>query len=389
MSRKFFIIAGEPSGDRLGASLMSGLQQLEDVSFDGIGGPMMAAAGLQSRFPMAELSIMGLVEILPKIPKLLRRIRETAQAVVKAKPDALITIDSPDFTLRVAQKARELLPDLKVIHYVAPSVWAWRPERAEKMARHVDHVLALLPFEPPYMEAAGMSCDFVSHPVIAEPTPSPQEGRALRKELNIAAKADIITLLPGSRKSEITRMFPIYLDAARGISAKLPMTHFCVAVAPSVAKEVAAQAQAADIPLTLLMPHSESAETEARKRMLYRESALAIATSGTVALELAAQNCPMVIAYKANWATTRMVKKMAQIDTANLINILTNTRVVPEFLFENATAENIEKAALDILIGRDTAQKTALRQAMHALGKGKKEAHLWVARSVLRFLETR
>ena len=389
MSRKFFIIAGEPSGDRLGAGLIAGLQELEEVSFEGIGGPMMASVDLKSRFDMSELSIMGLVEVLPKIPKLLRRVRETANAVVAAKPDALITIDSPDFCLRVAKKAREQLPELKVIHYVAPSVWAWRPERAEKMSHHVDHVLTLLPFEPPLMQAAGMSSDFVSHPVIAEPRPSKAEGQKLRGELGISGDAEIITLLPGSRKSEIARMFPMYLVAAKQISASRANAHFCVAVAPSVAREVKAAAKAADISLSLLMPDQDVATNEHRKRTLYRESKLAIATSGTVALELAAQECPMVIAYKANWATTRMVKKLAQIDTANLINILTETRVVPEFLFENANVANIKHSAISLLEGEDKHQKTALRKAMKALGKGQKNAHLLAARSVLRFLDER
>ena len=389
MSRNVFIIAGEPSGDRLGAGLITGLKQIEDITFDGVGGTMMSAAGLKSRFDMSELSVMGLVEILPKIPRLLRRVRETANAVIETQPDVLITIDSPDFCLRVAERARAQLPNLKVVHYVAPSVWAWRPERAEKMARHVDHVLSLLPFEPPLMEAAGMSSDFVGHPVVAEKTPTKKQGRDLRDALGISKEAKLITLLPGSRKSEIARMLPIYLNAARQIYLKDPSVHFCVAVAQSVVNEVTDGVKDAEIPLSLLLPKRDVDETESRKRSLYRESKLAIATSGTVALELAAQNCPMVIAYKANWATTRMVKKMAQIDTANLINILTDSRTVPEFLFEAATAENISASALDLLSSENHPQKQALKDAMIALGKGQKGTELWAARSVLRFLDQR
>ena len=164
---------------------MAGLQSLETVEFQGVGGAMMGAQGLRSLFDMADLSVMGLLEVLPRVPKLLRRIKQTVAAAEAFAPDVLITIDSPDFCLRVASKLKEANPKLKVVHYVAPSVWAWRPERAEKMARHVDHVLALLPFEPPYMTAAGMSCDFVGHPLVAEPVPSEAEQVALALELGL------------------------------------------------------------------------------------------------------------------------------------------------------------------------------------------------------------
>ncbi len=185
-----FLIAGEPSGDRLGAALMAGLKALHPgVTFAGIGGSAMAEEGLTSLFPMEELSIMGLVEVLPKYLHLKRRIRETAAAALAAAPAALITIDSPDFCLRVAALVKAAQPQRKTIHYVAPSVWAWRPGRAQKMARVIDHVLALLPFEPPYMTAAGMTCDFVGHPVVAEPVASPAEAQAFRAAHGIAEDA--------------------------------------------------------------------------------------------------------------------------------------------------------------------------------------------------------
>ena len=176
---KLYLIAGEASGDKLGAALLAGLKALRpDLQVQGIGGPLMQAEGLHSLFPMDELSVMGLAEVLPKYAHLKRRIRETAADVLAAAPDALITIDSPDFVLRVAALVRAARPDLPTIHYVAPSVWAWRPGRAAKMARVIDHVLALLPFEPPYMTKAGMTCDFVGHPVVAEPRASRAEAQA-------------------------------------------------------------------------------------------------------------------------------------------------------------------------------------------------------------------
>ena len=176
----FFIVAGEPSGDRLGAALMGALRTLHpDARFAGVGGALMQAQGLVSLFPMEELSVMGIIEVLPKYRALKRRIAQTSAAALAFAPNALITIDSPDFCLRVAGLVKAATPDLRTIHYVAPSVWAWRPKRSVKMARVIDHVLALLPFEPPLMQGAGMSCDFVGHPVVSEPVASADEAQAL------------------------------------------------------------------------------------------------------------------------------------------------------------------------------------------------------------------
>ena len=177
---KVFIIAGEPSGDRLGGALMAGLKSLRpDVTFQGIGGSEMAAQGLQSQFDMSELSVMGIAEVLPKYRALMARINETAEAVIAARPDVMITIDSPDFSLRVAKRVKAR-SDIRTVHYVAPTVWAWRPGRAKKMARFIDHVLALFPFEPPLMQAHGMDCDFVGHPVVAEPVATADDAAAFR-----------------------------------------------------------------------------------------------------------------------------------------------------------------------------------------------------------------
>lgn len=201
---KVFLIAGEASGDKLGAALMSGLKQLTTPSFSGVGGPMMQAEGMDSLFPMDELSIMGLAEVLPKYLHLKRRIAQTAAAVIAARPDVLVTIDSPDFCLRVA-KLVKAQSDIRTVHYVAPSVWAWRPGRAARMARVIDHVLALLPFEPPYMEAAGMDCDFVGHPVVAEPQATEAEAGDFRARHGIG-EAPLLLALPGSRRGEVARL---------------------------------------------------------------------------------------------------------------------------------------------------------------------------------------
>lgn len=387
---RVFIIAGEPSGDKLGGALMAGLKTLKTVEFNGVGGPLMQAQGLHSLFDMSDLSVMGLLEVLPRVPKLLKRVKQTVAAVVNARPDVLITIDSPDFCLRVAAKVREAMPDIKVAHYVAPSVWAWRPERAAKMAQHVDHVLALLPFEPPLMQAAGMSCDFVGHPVAAEPEPSQQEQQALATELGVNPKKErLVCLLPGSRKGEITRLLPVYQKVVSNLQERVPNLRFILPMAGAIAADVRAITMSWDVPPVLLDPNGFSAGiAETRKRTVFHMCEAALATSGTVALELAAANCPMVVAYKANYLTTRMVKKMAQIDTANLINIVTDSRVVPEFLFESCTAAQITPALLKTLNDSDTrqAQLSACAQTMTALGKGKQDPGLQAAHSVLAFI---
>ena len=195
---KVFLVAGELSGDRLGGALMEGLRQLvPDVEFAGVGGPLMAAQGLESLFPMDELSVMGIAEVLPKYRHLVKRMHQTADAALDWQPEVMVTIDSPDFCLRVAREVKAK-SDLRCVHYVAPSVWAWRPKRAQKMAKHVDQVLALLPFEPPYMEAVGLRCDFVGHPVVTEPVATETEVAAFRQKHGIG-DAPLLLALPGSR----------------------------------------------------------------------------------------------------------------------------------------------------------------------------------------------
>ncbi len=384
---KAFVIAGEPSGDKLGGALMAGLKTLQTVEFQGVGGPLMQAQGLRSLFDMSDLSVMGLLEVLPRVPRLLKRVKQTVAAVVAAQPDVLITIDSPDFCLRVAAKVREALPDLKVVHYVAPSVWAWRPERAEKMARHVDHVLALLPFEPPLMQAVGMSSDFVGHPVVAEPKPDAANLRDTAQELGFEPANDrLICLLPGSRSGEIKRLLPLFQTVVERLQNDDPALRFILPISGAVREQIRGQTARWQKPPLLLDPAGFTpTQAEARKRAVFALSHAALATSGTVALELAAADCPMVVAYKANYLTTRMVKKLAQIDTANLINIVTDSRVVPEFLFENCTVDKITPAIKQLIKSPD-GQRDACRKTMLALGEGGEDPGLRAARSVLDFL---
>ena len=370
---RLYLIAGEPSGDRLGAALMVGLKSLlPEVEFHGIGGPLMQAEGLASLFPMEELSIMGLVEVLPKYAHLKRRIREAAADVLARQPAALITIDSPDFCLRVAALVKTARPDLRTIHYVAPSVWAWRPGRAVKMARHIDHVLALLPFEPPYMQAAGMSCDFVGHPVVAEALASDEE-RAL-----IAAKGPLLLALPGSRKGEVSRLCPVFGDTIARLAADhpdlrvvLPTVRGVEPIVRDLTRDWAVAPQIITDPVL--------------KRAAFAMADVALAASGTVSLELAANGCPMVIAYDMNRLTLWLMRRAAMVNTVTLVNLVSESRVVPEFIGADCRADLIAPA-LVALLADPSGQKQAMALTMERLGKGGEAPGLRAARSVLSVL---
>jgi lipid-A-disaccharide synthase len=365
-----FLVAGEPSGDRLGAALMLGLRALSpDVRFAGVAGPLMQAEGMQSLFPMEELSIMGLVEVLPKYLHLKRRIRETAEACLTSGAKALITIDSPDFGLRVAALVRAADPSIRTIHYVAPSVWAWRPGRAKKMARVIDHVLALLPFEPPYMTAAGMSCDFVGHPVVSEPLATPTEAAAFK------GHGPLILTLPGSRRGEVTRLAPIFGQTLARVHRSHPDARVVLPTLASI--EPVIRSLTADWPIA-----PQIITDPGLKRGAFAAADVALAASGTVSLELAANNCPMVIAYDMNRLTLWMMRRAALIDTVTLVNLVSETRVVPEFIGAACRPDLIAPALLSQL-AQPQAQRAAMALTMDRLGKGGEAPGLRAARSVL------
>lgn len=385
-----FLIAGEASGDRLGAALMRGLKQLlGTVRFDGVGGPLMQAEGLVSRFDMGELSVFGIAEVLPKYRHLKRRIAEMGAAVVETAPDVLITIDSPDFNLRVAKQVKAA-STVRVVHYVAPSVWAWRAGRAQKMARHVDQVLALLPFEPPFMQAAGLRCDFVGHPIAADPPVDGAEIARFRHEQGIG-DAPLILALPGSRLGEVSRLAPVFGAALRPVLERHPDARVVLPAAGSVAGKV--QDLAADWPgaPVVLDPRGVSAEAAgAQKRAAFGAADVALAASGTVSLELAAAATPMVIAYDMNWLSWQIMSRMLKSDTVTLVNLVSGRNTIPEFLGPACRAENIAPALLAILSDKTAraAQITAMAETMQALGQGGDPPGLRAARAVLDGLNT-
>ncbi|MEY1555395.1 lipid-A-disaccharide synthase [Yoonia sp. R2331] len=370
---KVFVIAGEASGDKLGAALMGGLQSLTDVTFDGVGGPLMQAQGMVSRFPMDELSVMGLAEILPKYRHLKARVNQMAQAVLETRPDVLITIDSPDFGLRVA-KLVKAGSNIRTVHYVAPTVWAWRAGRAAKMAQHVDQVLALFPFEPPLMEAVGMRCDFVGHPVVTDPVASVADAQAFRDRHKITGP--LVLALPGSRRGEVARLSATFGAALKQLLSAVPDAQIVLPAAPAVLELV--QQMTADWPQVQIIPPEDKAD----KAAAFRAADVALAASGTVSLELAANQTPMVIAYDMAWFSRVIISRMLLVDTVTLVNLVSDTRVVPEYIGHDCKPAPIA-AALQRVLGAPNDQNAAMALTMERLGQGGDAPGLRAARAVL------
>lgn len=382
---RVFVIAGEASGDRLGAALMAGLRGLAQVEFTGVGGPLMHEQGLSSIFPMDDLSVHGLTEVARRYPLLRRRLHQTVGAVLETRPDMLITIDSPDFCLRAARLVRTKSA-VRTVHYVAPSVWAWRPGRAAKMARFIDHVLALLPFEPPYMEAAGMACDFVGHPVVSERQASAAEIAGFRARHGLGG-APVLMVLPGSRRSEVAQLAPIFGRALETVCAARPDLRLVVPA--TVAREEQVRAAIADWPgqPVLIAPGRRGTDSHlAEKAAAFGAADRALAASGTVSLELAAADTPMLIAYDVSRLSRLIFERMLKVDTLTLVNLVSETRAVPELLGAACRPDRIAAALLRLLDDPGD-QRAAMRLTMERLGAGGEAPGLRAARAVLARLE--
>ena len=383
---KIALIAGEASGDKLGAALIDGfnaiLQQPSD--FIGVAGPRMMKRGMDSLFSMQELSVMGIVEILKQYPRLKRRLDETADYIIAQNPDVLITIDAPEFSLRLA-KIIHSKSDIPTVHYVAPTVWAWRPKRADKMAHFIDHVLALFPFEPPLMQRAGMSCDFVGHPVVTDPIATNEEVAAFRDDFGIG-DAPLVLILPGSRNNEISKLMAPFGETLALARQTMPDLQCVLPAAPHVVSAVQEAVQNWPI-RPIVLDHRELGETtyEVAKRAAFRAADVALAASGTVSLELAANDTPMVIAYDMGWLSRQIIGRMLITDTVTLVNLVTDTRVIPEFIGKNCRADLIAPALLESLIAPQ-GQLRALRDTMDKLGRGATSPGTQAAGSVIRFL---
>lgn len=383
---RLMLVAGEPSGDELGAGLLRELRALSPANIEafGVGGAAMARLGHKSLFPMAELSVMGLAEVLPRLLNLRKRIAQTAAMALRERPDALITIDSPDFNFRVAARVRRQNPGIPILHYVAPQVWAWRRGRARKMALFIDHLLALLPFEPPIFDEAGLACTFVGHPAI-ERGAGPQAGAEFRRRHNIPAEAPLLAVLPGSRHSETSRLLPVFGQAIAMLVSALPDLHLFCASVPGVASEVTAAAAGwqANVILT---------RDAAEKVAGFAACDAAIAASGTVSLELAVTQTPHVIAYRVNPLTALIARRVLKISQVNLINLVVNETVIPELLQEACTAAKLTGAVLPLLQAprpspAAQAQRDGMRRALGELGQAFEPPSRRAARAAMEFIE--
>lgn len=354
-----FLVAGEPSGDALGARLMAALKRATDgrVRFAGVGGERMAAEGLTSIFPLTDIAVMGFTEVVPRLPLILRRLRQTANAIWLQEPAAVVTIDAPSFGLRVADRVRS--SEIPLIHYVAPQLWAWRPSRARKLAGRVDHLLALLPFEPEFFGRLGVACTYVGHPVIEEAA-VPGMGEGFRRRHGIAARTPVVLAMPGSRIGLARRMLPLFMASAERLAARHPALHVAL---PTVAGTDAFVGKTVG---SWRVPHTVISTAEER-RDAFAAADAALTISGTATLELAVADVPMVVAYRVGRMTEFLARRMIEVPHVAMPNLILGRAAVPELLQDECTPDALARE-LDRLLEDRTGQRADLAAIRRQLG---------------------
>lgn len=339
-----YLVAGEPSGDLLASRLMKALREKTDgkVRFAGVGGETMAEQGFESLFDSSELAVMGLAEVIPSIPRIMARIRQTVDDIVAKKPDAVVTVDSWSFSARVNQGLRSLHTGIPQVHYVAPQVWAWKKGRAKTCGRYIDLLLALLPYEAKYFTPYGLKVDFVGHPVV-EGGAAHGNGAAFRAENGIAESDKLLCVLPGSRRSEIKYLLPVFKETVALLAQKHPDMKIVVPTVATV--QYAVRAAVKDWALPVFVTTGEA------RYDAFAAADAALAASGTVALELAMAKVPYTIAYKMNPVSSFLARKLVSGRYANLVNILADREIVKEYLLEDCKpdllAAEVEKLLTD------------------------------------------
>ncbi|MFY9657785.1 MAG: lipid-A-disaccharide synthase [Methylocystis sp.] len=337
---KIFLVAGEASGDMLGAALMRALQCAESgITFAGVGGREMTSAGLASLFPLEDIAVMGLTPVLARLPLLARRLDETVRAVLAAAPDCLVLIDAPDFTHRVARRLRAANPTIPIVDYVCPSVWAWRPGRARKMRAYVDRVMAILPFEPAALARLdGPPCDYVGHPLI--------EGLDGFARGDVDAEEKLLVVLPGSREAEVRRMAPLYGEVVARLRDEFPALEVVVPPTQALAALVRAETARWPVPPRILR--------QSEKFSAFRRARAALATSGVVTLELALAGTPMAVAYRVSGPES-LLRPLVKLENFALPNLIlgrsAEDRAVPEFFQRTATPQALAAALAKLLRG--------------------------------------
>jgi lipid-A-disaccharide synthase len=375
------LICGEPSGDQLGGQLMRALKTLQPGIFiTGVGGPAMAAQGLESLFSLDATAVMGLREVVPAIPRILRRVRQATDFALATRPDAVVLIDSPDFTHRIARAIKKRDPSIRTVNYVAPQVWASRAYRTKQMAKDFDLVLALFPFEVPFLRQYGLRAEFVGHPVI-ERAAKMTGGAALRARLGVAPATPLLALLPGSRSNEIRFILPVFRQAVEILAQRIPGLVTVLPTVPHVAGKVAAATQAWPTPLHVL-------DNEADKFAAFDAADVALAASGTVTAELALARTPMVVGYRVGGLTYALSTLLINLKYITLVNVLLEREAVPEFLQSQTTPQTLADGVEKLL--RDPAARAAqvadLESFAQLLGEGTEAPSLRAARSLLDFI---
>lgn len=375
-----YLIAGEPSGDMLGARLMRALKEMEpDIRFSGVGGDNMEKEGMTSLFDISDLAIMGLVEVIPSIPKVLRHIRETVADIKAKQPDVVITIDSWSFSARVHKALRKKQIKTLQMHYVAPQVWAWKKGRAKTMHKYIDRLLTLFPNEPAYFTPYQLQADFVGHPVV-ESSMITADSKDFIKQYNIPQDKKIMLILPGSRHNEVANLLPVFIETATELKKRHPELFFVLPTVKTVEARVRQIIETKKSDILVI-------NTQAERYAAARSAIAAIAASGTVALELAIVNVPHLIAYKVPKLTAWLVRHLTKIKYVNLTNLLLNKPIVPELLQEDCHKEKIIATVEDLLNQQSTLYKTeqqGFNELREKLGVGKERPSKRAAEIILK-----
>jgi lipid-A-disaccharide synthase len=329
------LVAGETSGDALGAVLMDAMTEISDrpLEFSGVGGPEMEARGLASIFPMHEIAVMGPREIIPRLPLIFRRIWQTVRHAVEQRPDIVVVIDSPEFTHMVAKRIARRAPDIPIVDYVLPSVWAWRLGRARAMKKYIRRVLALLPFEPKFLGTVGVDCVDVGHPAIQR-IPEEGSGARFRAARGIGADDPVLLVLPGSRLNEVKHLVGIFGDTVRRLSREIDRLRVVVPVVPHVRPLVEASVEGWGVPVEIV-------DDEREKRAAFDAGTAALAASGTVSLELALARVPMVVAYRAEAIVGWFALNVLKVPSVVLVNLILDRPSVREYLQGRCTADEL------------------------------------------------
>jgi lipid-A-disaccharide synthase len=379
-----YVVAGEASGDVLGARLIAALRRRRpDLDFAGIGGPRMAEQGVESLFDYRELALMGLLEVLPKVFRLKRLLADAAADVASRRPAVMVTIDSPGFTLRLASLVKPF--GQKVVHYVAPQVWAWRPGRVMKLREKVDRILCLLPFEPVFFEAAGIPVTFVGHPVLESGADAGDAAR-FRAAQGLGADDRPVIVMPGSRRMEANRLLPIFGAALRLAADRVPGLRPVLPVAPIVAEAV--RRVSASWPVVPILVEGNEAKHDAFAAVAQSGGA-GLIKSGTSSLEMAVAGIPHVVAYRVNPVTAAIVRRLVKVPHASLVNLLAEREVVPERIQQACTPEALAEALTRPMLEPEAAaaQRAGFAEALAQLRAPEGLPSEAAAEAVLRVVE--